>query len=415
MKFLLPPVFGLLLLVISLQTPAVADDWPRYHGPDHTGISKETGWLSAWPAEGPKKLWETNVGVGYSSCSVSKGRLYTMGNVAEKDIVFCIDAETGAPVWKHEYPCPSKDHDGYEGTRSTPTVDEDRVYTLSRQGDFFCLDAAKGSVLWSKDLRKDFGGVPPLWGYAESVLVEKDWVLVMPGGKGASVVALDKKTGTVVWKAGNDEAAYSSLVPFDLNGERVLAVNVKNAFVILRMKDGTEVMRTPWQVGPGINVATPVVDGDKVFLSGGYNAGCVLLQITKDGLKDIWRNKNMRNHVNTCVLWNGALYGYDENELRCLDYKTGEVKWSEKAYGKGSVMLADGKLILFGMNCLLGLAEPTTAGYKEIARVQLSPGDTTFKSGRMAWAVPVLANGRLYCRCLDKLIALDLKGDKPVP
>src|SRR6266446_4493487 len=155
------PALGLgLVSVLILATSALADDWPQWRGPNRDGISKETGWLANWPADGPKKLWEASVGVGYSSFSVSKGRVFTMGNVAENDNVFCFDAETGKLNWKHEYPCLSKDPNGYLGTRCTPTVDGDRVYTVSRQGNFLCLATSDGAVKWSKDFKKDFGSQP---------------------------------------------------------------------------------------------------------------------------------------------------------------------------------------------------------------------------------------------------------------
>ena len=172
-----------LAALLALIPSALADDWPQWRGPNRDGISKESGWLANWPAEGPKKLWEASVGVGYSSFSVSKGKLYTMGNVAENDIVSCFDAGTGKLEWKHEYPCLSKDPNGYHGTRCTPTVDGGLVYTLSRQGNFFCLDAATGKVKWSKDFRKDFGSESPRWGFAGSPLIEKDWVLAEVGGE----------------------------------------------------------------------------------------------------------------------------------------------------------------------------------------------------------------------------------------
>ena len=143
------------VFVFELSTRA--DDWAQWRGSNRDGISKETGWLAKWPAEGPKKLWEGSVGIGYSSFTVSKGRLYTMGNVLEKDGVYCFEAETGKPVWRYDYPCVSKDPNGYHGTRCTPTVDDDRVYSLSRQGNFFCLDVVSGAVKWGKEFKKDFG------------------------------------------------------------------------------------------------------------------------------------------------------------------------------------------------------------------------------------------------------------------
>jgi outer membrane protein assembly factor BamB len=398
------------LLAVGLAGAAVlpavtrADDWPQWRGPERNGLSKETGWLARWPADGPAKLWEVHVGVGYSSVSVSEGRLFTMGNVADTDAVYGFDAASGKPLWKHEYPCLAKDPNGFHGTRCSPTADGNRVYSLSRQGHFFCLDAATGRVVWSKNFARDFGGLPPKWGYAGSPLIEKDWVLSEVGGpNGASVVAFDKRTGAVIWKQGNDRAGYSSLIAFDHGGERCLAQFSADHLIGRRMKDGSELWRVPWKTDYGVNAATPVVDGDELFISSGYNYGCALLRVTSTGAAEVWRNKNMRNHVNSCVRVNGFLYGYDEGELKCLEWKTGAVRWATRDYGKGSLMVADGKLILYGQNGKLGTAEVSPDGYKPISSFQALGGKNT-------WASPVLANGRLYVRSLEKLAAFDVRG-----
>jgi outer membrane protein assembly factor BamB len=389
------------LLGSTLLAPA--DDWPRWRGVNLDGISKETGWQSQWPAAGPKRLWDASVGVGYSSFSVSKGRLYTMGNVADEDIVFCLDAETGKVNWQHKYPCLAKDPNGYHGTRCTPTVDEDRVYTLSRHGHFFCLDAATGKVIWSKEFKKDFGGKVPTWGFAGSALIEKSWVLTEAGGPGASVVAFVKASGEVAWKNGDDGAGYSSLIPFDLGGQRCLAQFSKDQLIGRRMKDGSELWRLEWKTSYGVNAATPIIQGDQIFISSGYGYGCALFKMSAGSLEQVYRNKNMRNHVNSCVLLNGFLYGYDDSSLKCLDWKTGEVKWSTNKYGKGALMAADGKLILYGQSGRLGVAEANPEAFKEIASFEALPGKDT-------WANPVLANGRIYVRSLDKMAAFDVKG-----
>jgi outer membrane protein assembly factor BamB len=395
-----------LLLVFSLglgwAASAGAADWPQWRGPNRDGISQETGWRKSWPAEGPKRLWEAKVGVGYSSYAVAGGRLFTMGNNNDVDSVYCLDAETGKLVWEHKYPCIAKDPNGYHGTRATPTVNDGRVYTVSRAGDFFCLDAATGKVIWSKHFQKEYGSKMPRWGFSGSPLIEKDWVLVEVGAPGASVVAFNKASGEEIWKNGDDGAAYSSLVAFDHLDQRCLAVFCADAIVGRRMVNGAELWRHKWKTSYDVNAATPIVQGDKVFVSSGYNKGCTLVQATSVGVKEVWTNKEMRNHVNSCVLWNGHLYGFDDDELKCLDFKTGEVKWSDKGYGKGSLMLADGVLILWGDRGKLGLAEPTPAGFRELASVQVLGGKDT-------WAAPVLSNGRIYCRSLEDLVALDVR------
>jgi len=391
---------GSLVLAASL---AMAEDWPQWRGPNRTGVSLEKGWSTTWPTEGPKRLWEAKVGVGWSSFSVANGKAYTMGNEGEVDFVYCFDAATGKTIWTHKYDCSSKDPNGYPGTRCTPTVDGDRVYSVSRQGHFFCLDAATGAVKWSKDFGKDFGSKPPTWGFAGSPWIEKDWVVYEVGGEGASVVAFNKLTGEVVWKNGNDAPGYSSIVAFDLKAERSFVQFSGSQIILRRMKDGAEVGRTEWKTSYGVNAATPIIEGDKLFLSSGYGYGCALFQMKADGLEQVWRSKKMKNHVDSCVLWEGYLYGYDENTLRCLDFKTGEEKWAEGKYGKGSVLLADGKLLLYGQKGKLGVAAASPEGYKEVVSADILKDNDT-------WAPPALANGRVYLRARSQVVCLDLGG-----
>lgn len=399
---------GVLVLMAGVCSAA---DWPQWRGPNRDGISTEKGWSTSWETAGPKRLWERKVGIGYSSMSVKDGRVYTMGNTDDVDAVWCFDARTGEVVWKHEYPCEANDPNGFKGTRCTPTVDGDRVYTLSRHGHLFCLDAGSGKVKWSKNLTSDFGGKEPRhgrdgesegWGYSGSPLIEKDWVLVEAGGKGSSVVALDKQTGSLVWKNGDDVAGYASLVAFDLSGQRCFLQFSADHLVLRRMKDGSELWRHPWKTSYGVNAATPIVQGNEVFISSAYGYGCALLRMTLDSVTEVWRNKNMKNHVNSCVLVGGHLYGFDESELKCLNWKTGEVTWRDRGYGKGSLMLADGKLILFSQGGKLGVAEANPAAFKEVASFQALTGQNT-------WAAPVLSGGRIFVRNLDTLLAVEVK------
>lgn len=395
-----------------LPYAATAADWPQWRGPDRTGISAEKGWSTTWPTSGAKQLWKQPVGIGYSSMSVSQGRVYTMGNTDNVDAVWCFDAGTGKVLWKHAYPCSAEDPNGFKGTRCTPTVDGDRVYSVSRHGDLFCLDAATGKVKWAKNLVNDLGGKEPRhgkdlenqgWGYSGSPLIENDWVLVEAGGPGqASVVALDKQSGTVVWKSGSDVAGYASFVAFDLDGERCFLQFSGDHLILRRMKDGSELWRHPWTTAYGVNAATPIVNGNEVFISSAYGYGCALLRMTTTSVKEVWRNKSMKNHVNSCVLTGGYLYGFDESEIKCLDWKTGEVKWKDRSYGKGSLMLADGKLILFSQSGKLGVAPANPEEFKEIVSFKALEGENT-------WAAPVLANGQIYVRNLDTLMALDVK------
>jgi outer membrane protein assembly factor BamB len=380
-----------------------ADDWPQWRGPKRDGISQEKGWLTQWPDEGPKQLWQADVGVGYSSFSVSEGRVYTMGNVEEKDYVYCLDANTGKEIWKYSYDCSSSDPNGYPGTRCTPTVDGNRVFTVSREGHLFCFRTPDGKEVWNKNYQKDFFAHVPTWGFSGSPLVEVNLLVVEPGARGASVVALNKQNGNVVWKNGSDEPGYASLVAYTYNNQRALVVFSKDAVVGRSMAGGGEIWRFPWKTSFGVNASTPIVQDDKVFVSSGYNYGSALLQTSVRPPKVLWQNKKMRTHVSSCVLWENNIYGFDDDALECLDFQTGEVKWSTKTFGKGSLMIADGKLIIYSDNGRLALAEASPAGFKQIASAQVLGGKST-------WSVPVLANGKIYCRSLEKMVCLDVKG-----
>ena len=339
-----------------------------------------------------------------------------MGNTADTDAVYCLDASTGKEVWKHTYPCLAKDPNGYPGTRCTPTVDGDRVYTVGRQGQLFCLNTKNGEVIWKKNYQQDYKAKVPTWGFSTSPLVEGDLLIVETGGPGAAALALDKKTGKEIWRSGDDAAAYGSPVAFDYKGQRAVVLLPASGLVAHAVKDGKELWRHPWKTSYDVNASTPVIDDEKVFISTGYNTGAALVSFARNPPEVVWQNKNMRNHVNSSVLWQGYLYGFDgqagRGNLKCLDWKTGEEKWSKEGFGTGSVIVADGKLIVYSDKGKLAVAEASPAGYKELASTQatevkkeLPPntkGDT--------WALPVLANGKIYCRSLGQLVCLDVSG-----
>ena len=392
------------LLVCAFSSMVSAEDWPQWRGPNRNGISSETQWSSMWPADGPKQLWRISVGTGYSSLAVSNGRVYTMGNKDKTDTIYCLDANTGAGIWKHSYPCVA-DGAGHPGPASTPTVDGEFVYTLSREGHLFCLDANSGKPIWSRHIVNDFGAKYPEWGYATSPLV-LDNMLIMDAG---AALAVDKSNGNLIWKTKdygeswgikNQGGGYSTPYAFNLDGKQLLAVFNSSGLVILDPSSGRELVLHPWKTSYNVNAATPIVSGNEIFISSGYNVGCALLKISGNSLDIIWQNKSMRNHFNSCVLWEGHLYGVDENRLRCLEWKTGEVKWTQRALGKGSLMLADGKLIIMGDKGDLAIAEASPDAYNELARAKVLSG--------LCWTVPVLSGGKIYCRnhegdllCLD--------------
>ncbi len=408
--------FAALLLgtAFFLTQTSFAEDWPQWRGPNRDGVSREKKWSAQWPTSGPVRVWRADIGVGYGSMSVVNGKTFVMGNTGDTDQVYCFDAKTGREIWKHSYPCKAQDPNGYPGPRGTPTVDGKLVYTVSREGHLFCLDAASGKVVWQKSYQTDYKAKLPVWGFSTSPLVVKDLLVVETGGAGASVVAFNKKTGKEVWKAGDEPASYSSPITFNHKGKTAVAVFTATGVVARSIKDGAELWKIPWKTSYDINAATPIVQGNKMFISSGYGVGCALFDLSQNPPIELWRNKNMKNQVNSSVLWNGTLYGFDGQAgrgfLKAVDFKTGEQKWEKEGFGTGSVIVADGKLIIYGDKGQLATAEASPAGYKEISKAQPVevrkdlPRDTKGDT----WALPVLANRKIYLRNLDQIVCLDV-------
>jgi len=387
-------------LIAGVAFNANGLDWYRWRGPDLNGISKETGWQAHWPATGPKVLWKASVGTGFASFSVSGGHVYTMGNANSTDTTFCLDARTGEVVWHQSYPCPLDPKNFEGGPCATPTLADGRVYTFSRKGDLFCLDAAKGAVIWSKQLNRELGLEIPTWGCACSALVEGEMVVLNMSSAG---VAFDKKSGKVVWVSEKSAGAYATAVPLTIGGDRCLAILSRQTLVAVKAANGQEVWSYPWKTEYDVNAADPIVAGNKVFISSGYNHGATLLDISGPKPTKVWENKNMRNHFDSCVLWQGYLYGPDDNGLRCLAFDTGDLKWTDGGFGKGSLMVADGKLVALSEKGELIIADPTPDAFKPISRAKVLIGK--------CWTTPILSNGHIYCRNADgAVVCLDVSG-----
>jgi len=373
-----------------------ASDWPNWRGADYNGISKETGWNASKINSSTKPLWKASVGTGFSSIAVSNGRAYTMGNTNDEDTVYCLDAETGKAIWKHRYSAPldSKNYEG--GPSATPTVVDGKVYTISKKGKVFCLDAAKGDVIWQKELDVEI----PKWGVAGSALVMDNMIIFNAGTRG---IALNKSDGSVIWQNGKGAAGYATGVPYTADGKKCVAIFGANEASGLIAATGKEMWNLKWKTNYDINAADPIISGGKVFLSSGYNTGCGVFKIEDGAVTEVWRNKNMRNHFNSCVLLDGHFYGFDEKTLSCLDLATGSQKWSMKGLGKGSLMAADGKLIILSEKGKLVIAEVSPLAFKEISSAQVLTG--------RCWTAPVIANGRIYARnALGDLVCVDVAG-----
>jgi PQQ-like domain len=410
---------------------APAADWPQWRGPDRDDVSKETGLLKTWPEGGPKLLWVfREAGAGYSGPAVVGAALYTMGAEGVKEFLYTLDTKTLKKKWSAEIGPVFRDSHG-DGPRGTPTVDGDFVYGLGAQGDLVCVKVNGGGVVWRKNLKTDLGGeMWSEWGYSESLLVDGDQVICTPGGKQGTLAALDRKSGEIRWrsKEWTDKAAYSSMVVAEVGGVRQYVQMTGESVGGVAADDGRLLWR--WKRnGPTAPVPTPIADDGCIYVTSGYNAGCLLLRLTARGkdvsCAEVQKNKNMVNHHGGVLLTGGCVYGYDDNKgLICQDFLTNEVKWAQKnsealwdkehnrgLFGKMSLTCADDQLYCYGEDLgTVSLIEATPKAIQENGRFTL-PEQTKLKrrNGKI-WTHPVVADGKLYLRDQDLFFCYDVKN-----
>jgi len=392
-------------LSLAVQT-ALGDDWPQWRGPKQDGISLETGLLAEWPKKGPAEFWRVPLGNGFSAVSVVGDRAFTLFGSEEGEFALAVNAADGKPLWKTRLSDLLKNASYGDGPRATPTVDAGRVYVLSGKGALRCLDVADGHVVWGCDLLEKLGGEPPEYGFAASPVVMGDMLVVVAGARqGKSLAAFDKADGKVLWTALDDKIGYSTPREVAIDGVPQIIVLMGEALVSVSPKDGKEYWRQAWKTEQDANVASPVIDGNRLFISTGYSTGCALFELSakqgKPAVKKLWANKAMKNYFSTSVLVNGYLYGFNTNKLTCLDFRTGKAKWNAGGFNRGSLIAADGKLIIYGDQGLLALAEISPDSYKELASFKFCDERT--------WTVPTLSGGRLFLRNEKELACLKVK------
>ena len=384
------------------------DDWPQWRGRNRDGISAEKGLLKTWPQGGPPRAWQVQgAGEGYSSFAVAQGKLYTLGARSGVEYVMAFDANSGKKLW--ETPHGSRfSNDQGDGSRSTPVVDGSQVYSLGASGDLSSVDAATGKLIWKKNVLQQFGGGNIQWGLSESPLVLSDRILVNAGARGASIVALKKTDGATLWQSGNEEAGYSSAVLHTVGGVPQAIYFTAQRAVGVDVRDGRQLWSYDKVANRTANIATPIVRGNRVFLSSDYGTGAALLELTPAGgsikAREVYFTNEMRNHHASSVLIGEHLYGFSSAILTAMKFDTGEVAWRDRSVGKGAVVFADERLYLMSERGVVGLAEANPQGYREHGRFELHIGS------RPSWSHPVVANGKLYLRDQDTIYAYDVRA-----
>jgi outer membrane protein assembly factor BamB len=413
---LLPGLIGLLGLGIGVT---LANDWPQWRGPERTGSSSETGLLKEWPKDGPKLLWEvTDIGNGYSTPVVVGNRLYVISNRDQEEYLLCLDTKDGKQVWQTKLGKvgPNTPLMPYPGSRSTPTVDGDFIYCLSSDGDLACCDAAKGEIKWQKQLRTDFAGEMGMWAYAESPLIDGDVLVCSPGGPKATMVALNKKTAEVIWKAeipGGDQAAFSSPVVAQAGKVKQYVTFLSKGIVSVDAKTGRFLWRYDKTTDPAANIPTVLFHDNCVFSSTSRNStALVKLEAKDDGTvaaTEVYNTKEKLNSIGGEVLVGDFVYGTSQVELVCMEFKTGKVRWRDRCVGAASVCYADGSLYVRSHDTgTVALVEATPDRYKEKGRFE-QPDRAQGPKGK-AWPHPIVANGCLYLRDQNVLLCYDVKG-----
>lgn len=386
-----------------------AADWPQWQGPDRTRLSKETGLLKQWPPSGPPVVWTaTGLGAGYGSMAVAGDRVFVQGARGRNSFVIALNRADGKEVWAKSLGA-QETNDRGSGPRGTPTVDGDRLYVLTENGDLACLKI-DGSAVWQRNILREFSGRQISWLISESPLIDGPHVVVSPGGAGAGMVKLDKMTGKTVWTARDlsDPAGYSSIIAADVQGVRTYMTFTSTAGVGVRASDGKVMFRYPNAANNVANITTPIFSNNRVFFTSAYGTGGGLLDLTVQNgevkAKEVYFTREMKNHHGGVVLVDGYLYGYNDLILTCLEFATGKMMWRDRSVGKGSVTFADGHLYVQGENNLFGLAEATPSGYREKGRFSIPD------KGYPSWAHPVVSDGRLYVRNQDTLLVYDIKA-----
>jgi len=404
---------------------ARAEDWPKYRGIHGDGLSNER--IPSWPAAGFKRVWKTETPGGFSSFVASGGQVFSIvtRGVGGAPMAMCValDAGTGKELWaaptgSGKFPgggdAGAQGNNGGDGPRSTPTIKGDRVYVYSADMVLHCLDASSGKSIWKKDILKEFNGKNISWKSAMSPLIEGDLVYVAGGGPGEAMLAFNANTGALAWKTGEETMTHATPIAATIQGVRQVIFMMQSGVVSLEAQTGKSLWKFafPYRTATG---CSPVVSGNTVFCTAGYGIGAAACEVSRSGngfeAKELWRVRGdnpLGDLWSTPVQKDGFLYGmisykkFGNGPLKCVDIKTGMVKWEQPGFGSGNVVLAGDKLVALSDDGQIVLVEANPSGYKELGRMKAVSGK--------CWSTPALSNGRLYVRSTREGAAFDIMG-----
>jgi outer membrane protein assembly factor BamB len=418
-KMLRPGVCGTCVLGLLVSGLSVfAHDWPQFLGPQRNGVYTGPRLAASWPAGGPKRVWRKPVGQGFAGPVVAGDRLILFHRVGNEEAVEALDARSGNPIWRFAYPTTYRDDFGFdEGPRAVPVVAQNRVYTFGAEGQLHALDLADGKRVWSVDTARRFAVPKGFFGAAGSPLVEDGRVIANIGGrdngKDAGIVAFDASTGAVQWTATNHQASYSSAVGATLGGKRTAVFFTRQGLVGLDPASGAVLFQRVWRSrsAASVNAASPIVAGDRIFISASYETGAALVKVQGNALAEIWSSDEaMSNHYATSVVHNGVLYGFHGRQefnpsFRAVDLDSGNVRWSVDRFHAGTVTLAGDSLLILKETGELLLAPASPDRFQPVAQAQILPATVR--------AHPAIADGYLFARNSDtrsnELVCIDLR------
>jgi outer membrane protein assembly factor BamB len=406
---------ALLLLTVNTATQAQSSDWAQWGGPHRNFVSESKDLASTWPATGPRRLWQRALGEGYSAIAVESGTLFTMYRKGENEIVIALDAATGKTLWEYSYAAPfSPEYDmsNGPGPHATPLVSGNLVFSSGATGKLHCLEKKSGKVLWTHDLLKEFSGTLRVNGYSCSPIAYKDKIVMMVGGTSSSIVAFNRKDGSVAWKKHDFKNSTSSPIVISVDGQDQLVAFMFSEIVGVDPNNGNLLWSHAHPVEYGLNTSTPVWGADNLlFVSSGYDGGSRVLKLSRAGdttkVEELWANRLMRVHFSNAIRVGDLIYGssgdFGPAPFTAVDVKTGNVLWRHRGFPRASFLFADDRFIILDEDGQLLLATATREGLTITSKVELL--------ANQSWTVPSLAGTKLYLRDRKNILAVEL-GNK---